>query len=101
MLRAEGSLLTLALPGWATLQGLGPRSLLARRRALVIATRALRKTRLTLDVDVDGRRAFGLGEGVRTTLLARLLGLSSADIRVANVVSLLRPRGAARHAGPR
>ncbi|MBT8083269.1 MAG: hypothetical protein KJO56_12665 [Gammaproteobacteria bacterium] len=100
-LRASGSRLTLAVPGWATLHDLGPRSLLARRRALVIATRALRTSRLTLDVDVDGRRAFGLGEGVRRSLLARLFGLASGDIRVSNVVSLLRSRGAARHADRR
>ena len=86
------------MPGWATLHGLGPRSLLARRRALVTATRALRMSRLTLDVDVDGRRAFGLGEGVRTTFLARLFGLASADIRVSNLVSLLSARDAARDA---
>ncbi len=96
-LSAKGPLLRLAVPGWATLHSLGPTSLPAKRRALKIAISTLKTSRLSLDVSVGGRRAFGLGEGVRTTLLARLLRLESADIRVKNVVSLLRSRGAARH----
>lgn len=91
-LRANGSELRLAVPGWAELGHLGPRSLLSQRRTLATALRSLRLLRLTLEVDVGGHRAFGLGPGVRTSLLARLLGLASADIRIATVVQLLRAR---------
>ena len=68
---------------------------------LATAIGGLRALGLTLDVDVDGRRAFGLGDGVKTTLLARLLGLDSTDIRLSNVVSVLRSRAAAPDAGLR
>jgi hypothetical protein len=95
MLRAEGSELYLAVPRWAEFQRLGPRSLMTRRRALVTTIRALRKLSLTLRIDVAGHRAFGLGAGVRTTMLARLLGLPSADIRLSTVINLLRARAAA------
>ena len=91
-LRASGSELRLAVPGWAEFGQLGPRSLLAQRRALATALRSLRKLCLTLEVNVDGRRAFGLGHGVRTSLLARLLGLTSTDIRLATLVEFVRSR---------
>ncbi len=100
-LTADGAQLVLAAPGWANLHALGPRSLAARRRALMTAVTALRTLSLTLHVRVDGRRAFGLGEGVKTTLLARLLGLASTDIRFSNLVSLLRSPAAAPRAGLR
>lgn len=96
ILSAHGSLLRLAVPDWADLHGLGPRSIRAQRRALVTATGVLKRMSLTLDVNVDGQRIFGLGEGVRTTLLARLVGLTSADLRISNVVELIRSRAAAR-----
>jgi hypothetical protein len=95
-LRAAGSELLLAVPGWAELKLLGPRSLLAQRRALAATLRALRTLHLTLRVDVGGQPAFGLGHGVRTSWLARLLGLASADIRFAAVAQLLRSRAVAR-----
>ena len=97
-LTAHGSRLRLAAPGWVSLHGLGPRSLLEQRRILATAVGALRTLSLSLDIFVDGRRAFGLGEGIRTTLLARLLGLTSADIRLSNVVTFLRSRAAAPYA---
>ena len=100
-LAAHGSRLRLAAPGWANLARLGPRSLLAQRRMLATAIGGLRALGLTLDVDVDGRRAFGIGDGVKTTLLARLLGLNSTDIRFSNVVSVLRSRAAEPDAGLR
>ena len=95
ILKAEGSQLHLAVPRWSDMHGLGPRSLLAQRRALVTTVRALRKLSLTLSIDVAGQRALGLGAGARTTLLARLLGLTSADIRWPTVINLLRARAAA------
>ena len=63
---------------------------------LATSIAALRKLSMTLDVTVDGRRAFGIGDGVKATLLARVLGLASTDIRFSDLVSLLRSRGAAR-----
>ena len=96
-LSADGSQLRLEAPEWEDLHGLGPISLLAQRRTLATMTAALRKLSLRLDVNVAGRRAFGLGAGVKTTLLARLMGLSAVDVRISNVVSLLRSRAAARH----
>ncbi len=95
-LEANGSELRLAVPGWTELNQLGPLSLLSQRRALAATLRALQKLRLTLEIEVDEQRAFGLGAGVRTSLLARLLGLASADIRFAHVFKLLRSRAIAR-----
>lgn len=91
-LKAEGSRLELAAPAWTVFEGLGPRSLLTQRRALAAATRSLRSLRLTLDINVNGHRAFALGAGVKTSLLARLLGLRSTDIRISTVVNYLRAR---------
>lgn len=96
-LSGEGSLLRLGVPGWANLHGLGPRSLGAQRRALVNVTGMLNTLSLTLDVNIDGKRAFGLGKGVKTTLLARVVGLTSADLRFSHVVKLLRTRAAVRN----
>lgn len=100
-LTARGSQLSLAVAGWANLNEFGPGSLRARRRALATAIKALRVLRLRLDVAVGGERAFGIGEGVKTTLLARLFGLPSTDLRVSNLVSLMRSRAAARRASRR
>ncbi len=100
-LTADGSQLLFATPGWESLHGLGPQSLAAKRRALATAAVALNKHRLSLDVSVDGHRAFGIGAGVKTTLLARFLGLASIDLRFSNVLSLLRSRPVARDAGLR
>lgn len=100
-LTADGSQLNLAAPGWASLHALGPRSLLAQRRTLATAIDALRTLGLTLDVSISGRRAFGLGAGIRPTLLARLLGLASIDIRFSDVFSLMRSRAAGRDADRR
>lgn len=100
-LTAQGSQLRLAAPGWVSLGRLGPRSLLAQRRLLSAATVVLKKARLTVNVSVDGRPAFAIGDGVRTTLLARLLGLTSTNLRFSDVLSLLRSRAATRHADRR
>ena len=91
-LKAEGSRLRLAVPAWAGLHGLGPRSLLGQRRRLAAATRSLQRLRLTLDIDVAGHRVFALGAGVKSSLLARLLGLGSTDIGFSTVVNFLRSR---------
>ena len=91
-LRAEGSRLFLDVPDWTDLQTLGPRSLAAQRRALAGVTRALDKTRLSLTVNVAGQPALGFGDGVRTTLLARLVGLRSADVRFSAIIGFLRAR---------
>jgi len=98
-LKADGSRLRLAVPAWAELSGLGPRSLLMQRRRLVVAIRSLQRLRLTLDIDVDGHTAFALGTGVKTSLLARLLGLRSTDIGVSTVVNFLRSRASVPRAG--
>lgn len=95
-LSATGSELRLAVPGWAELRQLGPRSLLSQRRALASALRSLKTLRLALQIDVDGLSAFRLGHGVRTSWLARLLGLASADLRFASLVQLLRSGSDAR-----
>lgn len=100
-LRAEGSVLQLAVPGWSQLNELGPRSVRAKRSTLATTISALKVLRLTVDVNVDGQRAFGLGEGVKTTFLARVLGLTSTDIRFSTVVSLVRSRARKRRADRR
>ena len=84
------------MPGWAELRQLAPRSLFAQRRALASALRSLRTLRLALQIDVDGHNAFRLGHGVRTSWLARLLGLASADLCFASLVQLLRSGSDAR-----
>ena len=91
-LQAEGSRLRLAVPAWAGLHGLGPRSLLSQRRGLAAATRSLQRLRLTLDIDVDGHRVLALGAGVKSSLLSRLLRLGSTDIGFSTVVNFLRSR---------
>jgi hypothetical protein len=91
-LKAEGPRLQLAVSAWAGLHGLGPRSLLLQRRRLAAATRTLQRLQLSLDINVDGHRAFALGADVKTSLLARLLGLRSADIGFSSVVNFLRSR---------
>jgi hypothetical protein len=91
-LDATGSELRLAVPGWAELPQLGPRSLWSQRRALATALRSLETLRLRLRIDVDGRPAFGLGHGVRTSWLARLLGLASTNIRLADLIQILKSR---------
>lgn len=95
-LEGTGAELRLAVPGWAEFNQLEPRSLLSQRRALAAMLRSLKTLGLTLNIDVDGQRAFGLGDGVRTSWLARLLGLASADIPFTNLVQLLRSRADAR-----
>ena len=98
-LKAEGSRLLLAVPAWAELHGLGPRSLFVQRRGFAVATRSLRRLRLTLEINIDGHRAFTLGSGVKTSLLARMLGLGSTDIGVSSVVNFLRSRVSVLRAG--
>jgi hypothetical protein len=94
-LQADGAQLRLTVPRWADLQQFGPRALLGQRRAIVTAIRALRTSNLTLNISVGGRHAAGFGAGVKTTMLARLLGLASADIRLSTIVNFLRARAAA------
>lgn len=88
-LRADGSTLILAAPGWAELRRLGPRALRSRRRALAAAAGSLRKLGLSLAVEIHGRPALCLGAGVRSSLLARLLGLQAIDMRLSNLVASL------------
>jgi hypothetical protein len=91
-LHADGNQLFLAVPRWAELDRLGPRSMIARRRALVDAIRYLRTLGLAMTIDVAGRHVLGIGDGVKTTLLARMLGIRSADLRFSTVVNALRAR---------
>lgn len=98
---ATGSRLHVAAPGWSELRQLGPRSLMAKRRALKATIRALETLGLTLDLAVAGHRAVGLGAGVKPTLLARLLGLTSTDIRFSTVIEFLRSPATARPSGNR
>ncbi|MDJ0699500.1 MAG: hypothetical protein QNJ07_06545 [Woeseiaceae bacterium] len=95
-LRAEGSKLFLALSCWSALTVPGWKNLREQRRALATSIDALKTLCLSVDVNVDGHRAFEFGEGVKTTLLARMLGLNSADIRLATIIRLLRSRAAER-----
>jgi hypothetical protein len=50
---------------------------------------------LGLDIHVDGKKALALGEGVRTPVLARILGLTSVDLRLGTLMRLLKARLAA------
>jgi hypothetical protein len=86
---ASGSRVSVAAPGWTELRQLGPRSLMRQRRTLKITIDALKTFGLTLDINVGGKLAFGLGTGIKPTLLAKLLGLTSADIRFSSVLRLL------------
>jgi hypothetical protein len=95
-LHADGNQLFLAVPRWAELDRLGPRSMMARRRALVDTIRHLRTLGLAMTIDVAGRRALGIGDGVKTTLLARMLGIRSADLRFSSVVNALKARALGR-----
>ena len=93
-LTATGSTLLLTVPDWGGLAQLGPRSLLRRRRALAALIQTLETLCLHVDIVVAGRPAVALGRGVRTSWLARLLGLSSIDLGVATVLCLIRSRAA-------
>ena len=94
-LTANGARLHLAVPDWADLARLAPGSLTGQWRALVAAIRVLRKMSLTLDIRVAGKPALALGEGVTTPVLARLLGLTSVDLRLGTLMRLLKARFAA------
>ena len=88
-LQARGSRLLLVSPGWPELRKLGPRSMMGRRKSLAATIRSLRALDLSLHVEVDGRRAAAFGAGAKTSLVARLLRLKSADIRFSTVVRFL------------
>ncbi len=89
---ADGSRVRVEAPHWKELRQLGPRSVLARRRAVVRATRALEILGLYAEIDVAQRHALRLGAGTRPSLVARLLGLGRVSIPLASIVSLLRAR---------
>lgn len=88
-LRARGSALNLAVPGWAELFALGPRNVFSRRRAVAASIRSLDALRLTLYIEIAGHRALALGAGVNASLLARLLGFPHFRVRLSGVLASL------------
>ena len=79
-LMAEGDTLRLELPGWPEARAMMPRSSALRGRAVGRLGRALEAYGLTLSLESAGKPVFQLGQGVRPTWLARLLGLGPARI---------------------
>ena len=89
---ASGASMRLAAADWQDLRSIGPRSLLAQRRAFVKAARLLERLDVGLSIDVAGRRVIRVGEGARPTVIARLLGLPKTTLPLGTAVSLLRAR---------
>ena len=91
-LAARGATMQLSVPHWQDLQSLGPRSLFAQRRSLVAAARLLMRLNVGLAIDVANRPVLHIGPGAKTSLLARLLGVSNASIGFATAIKLLTTR---------
>ena len=89
---ASGATMQLSIPDWQDLHSLAPRPLLAQRRSLLAATRLLSRLSLGLSIDVAGRTIMHIGNGARTTLFARLLGLRDTSISVRTALALLKTR---------
>ena len=89
-LRAEGDTLRLELPGWPEARTMMPRSFASRSRAVGHLGRVLSAYGLTLSLESAGRPVLRLGQGVRPTWLARLLGLGSAHIPLSAITFILR-----------
>lgn len=87
---ADGSRLHVDMVEWSELDHVGPRSLFARRRAVVRAASLLGALGLYLNVDVSKKQAVRLGADTRPSLVARLLRLGRVDLPFATVVALLR-----------
>lgn len=85
----------LSVPHWQDLKALGPRSLLAQRRSLKAATRLLSRLNVGLAIDVASRPALHIGRGAKTTLLARMIGVSDASISFGTALKLLTSRRSA------
>ena len=79
-LRAEGDTLRLELPGWPEARAMLPRSFALRGRALGHVSRALSAYGLTLSLESAGKPVCQIGQNVRPTWLARLIGLAPARI---------------------
>ena len=87
---ADGSTLSAHLPGWEQLGELGPRSWLARRRAIVRAAHVLAKLGLRLEIAVAQQPAVVMGADTRPSLLARLAGLGRVQVSLASGAAFLR-----------
>lgn len=79
-LMAEGDTLRLELPGWPEARAMMPRSFGARGRAIGQLGHVLSACGLTLSLESAGKPVLQLGQGVRSSWLARLLGLAPARI---------------------
>ena len=89
-LSGDGTGLRLDVPRWKDLTGLGPQSLLARRRIIISTARRLTMLGLSLDVAVQGRQLFRLGGNVRSSWLSRLLGLGPVYLPVSALLTAWR-----------
>ena len=87
---AGGDRVRVHLPGWSELNSFGSRSWLARRRAIVKASRLLNTLGICVEIGVSGQRAAALGAGTQPSLLARALRLGRVRIPLATVVTLMR-----------
>ena len=87
---AEGASLRLDVPGWRELTALAPMSFRSRRKTLRRAAAALAAGGLTFSVESRGRLVLQIGEGVRTSLIGRLFGLTGAHIPFSGIAALFR-----------
>lgn len=87
---ADGSRLTLNVPGRAELLALTPRSMRARSRMIRSMARILSTSGLVFSLEFDGKPVFQLGRDIRPSLLARLLGLAPARITLASIRLIFR-----------
>ena len=87
---ADGSCLRADLREFSDLNGLAPRSWLARRRLVARAARLLTTFGLRLDLGVAKQHTIVIGAGARPSLVARLLGLGPVEISLASVAALAR-----------
>jgi len=81
-LLADGSRLRFDVPGWEDLNSFGPRSLVARRRVIILAAQRLAMVGLSLNIELQGRQLLSLGRNVSPTFLSRVLGLGSVYLPV-------------------
>ena len=93
-LAADGASLRLSVPDWRDLQSMGPRSLLAQRRALARAVQLTSLLNVGLAIDVRNQNVMRIGRGARTSLLVRLLGLRDASISLGNALRFMLRRSA-------
>lgn len=91
-LTAEGSTVRLTVPGWPELRLLAGQPGRRRRRSLHVAGTVLEGLGLALRVEMAGRVILGIGPGMRTNWLARLLGLAPARVPMSAIAVVLGSR---------